>query len=106
MDSRKDNTMDEITYGQMVQMFQRPSQLEKIGELVKKAERKKVSKISTYYGWNAIILKAAVEAMLRTGVQSQLEGIRSAISHLQVTAEEVKQIGKRFLYVHYYHEKL
>ena len=40
--------------------------------------------------------------MLRTGVQSQLEGIRSAISHLQVTAEEVKQIGKRFLYVRYF----
>ncbi|KAL3116152.1 hypothetical protein niasHT_002276 [Heterodera trifolii] len=55
-----------------------PSQLEKIDELLKKAERK----------------KAAVEAMLRTGVQSQLEGIRSAITHLQIVGEEVKHIDK------------
>uniref|UniRef100_A0A915P623 PPIase cyclophilin-type domain-containing protein n=2 Tax=Meloidogyne TaxID=189290 RepID=A0A915P623_9BILA len=82
MDGKKQNSskneIDEATYNQIATMFQRPSQVEKIDELLKKAERK----------------KAAVEAMLRTGVQSQLEGIRSAISHMQVTAEEVLQIGK------------
>lgn len=30
--------------------------------------------------------------MLRTGVQSQLEGIRSAINHLQTTVEDIKAV--------------
>jgi len=37
-------------------------------------------------------MQAAVEAMLRTSVQSQLEGIRSAIGHLEAGAEDVKAI--------------
>uniref|UniRef100_A0A0N5AZF8 Exocyst complex component Sec6 n=1 Tax=Syphacia muris TaxID=451379 RepID=A0A0N5AZF8_9BILA len=61
---------------QVAQMFQRPDQLEKLESLQKRVDRK----------------KAAVEAMLRTGVQSQLEGIRSAISHLQTTVEDIKAV--------------
>uniref|UniRef100_A0A915EHY8 Exocyst complex component 3 n=1 Tax=Ditylenchus dipsaci TaxID=166011 RepID=A0A915EHY8_9BILA len=61
---------------QVAAMFQRPSQLEKLDVLRKRADRK----------------KAAVEAMLRTGVQSQLEGIRAAIGHLQAASDDVKQI--------------
>ncbi|KAK0428448.1 hypothetical protein QR680_010811 [Steinernema hermaphroditum] len=58
---------------QVAAMFQRPDQLEKLDALKKKAERK----------------KAAVEAMLRTGVHSQLEGIRTAISHLRSAREDI-----------------
>lgn len=63
---------------QIQKIFQRPDQLEKLDVIRKKAERK----------------KAAVEAMLRTGVQSQLEGIRTAIGHLQAASEDVKEIEK------------
>uniref|UniRef100_A0A914I8A8 Exocyst complex component 3 n=1 Tax=Globodera rostochiensis TaxID=31243 RepID=A0A914I8A8_GLORO len=74
MDAHQQNGVEDSAVSQIASMFQRPSQLEKIDELLKKAERKK--------------------AMLRTGVQSQLEGIRLAISHLQVVGEEVKHIDK------------
>uniref|UniRef100_A0AC34RL41 Exocyst complex component 3 n=1 Tax=Panagrolaimus sp. JU765 TaxID=591449 RepID=A0AC34RL41_9BILA len=63
---------------QIQKLFQRPDQLEKLEAVRKRADRK----------------KAAVEAMLRTGVQSQLEGIRTAISHLQTAAEDVREIEK------------
>ncbi|VDD94641.1 unnamed protein product [Enterobius vermicularis] len=69
---------------QVAQMFQRPDQLEKLESLQKRADRK----------------KAAVEAMLRTGVQSQLEGIRSAINHLQTTVEDIKAVENDLRIVH------
>lgn len=61
---------------QVAQMFQRPDQLEKLDTFKKRADRK----------------KTAVEAMLRTGVQSQLEGIRTAIGHLSTTVEDIKEV--------------
>uniref|UniRef100_A0A0R3S2D1 Exocyst complex component Sec6 n=1 Tax=Elaeophora elaphi TaxID=1147741 RepID=A0A0R3S2D1_9BILA len=61
---------------QVAQMFQRPDQLEKLDAFKKRADRK----------------KTAVEAMLRTGVQSQLEGIRTAIGHLSTTVEDIKGV--------------
>ncbi|VDN02575.1 unnamed protein product [Thelazia callipaeda] len=61
---------------QVAQMFQRPDQLEKIDVFKKRADRK----------------KTAVEAMLRTGVQSQLEGIRTAIGHLSTTVDDIKGV--------------
>ncbi|OZC07540.1 exocyst complex component 3 family protein [Onchocerca flexuosa] len=61
---------------QVAQMFQRPDQLEKLDTFKKRADRK----------------KTAVEAMLRTGVQSQLEGIRTAIGHLSTTVEDIKGV--------------
>lgn len=45
------------------------------------------------------IVKAAVEAMLRTGVQSQLEGIRSAINHLQTAKDDLIHIEKGLVLV-------
>lgn len=63
---------------QIQKIFSRPDALENLDQIRKKAERK----------------KAAVEAMLRTAVQSQLEGIRTAIGHLQTATEDVKEIEK------------
>ncbi|KAI6224334.1 Proable exocyst complex component Sec6 [Aphelenchoides fujianensis] len=57
-------------------MFQRPEQLEKLDLVRKKADGK----------------RAAVEAMLRTGVHSQLEGIRSAIQHLRIANSDITGI--------------
>ncbi|CAD6198529.1 unnamed protein product [Caenorhabditis auriculariae] len=62
---------------QVAALLQRPDQLEKLAELKKRADRKKL----------------AVEAMLRTGVQGQLEGIRTAIAHLQTASEDIVAIG-------------
>ncbi|KAH7696380.1 Proable exocyst complex component Sec6, partial [Aphelenchoides avenae] len=77
MDAAKvERQAEEAALAQVAAMFQRPGQLEKLDVLRKRAERK----------------KAAVEAMLRTGVQSQLEGIRAAIGNLQTASEDVKQI--------------
>ncbi|KAI6192027.1 Proable exocyst complex component Sec6 [Aphelenchoides bicaudatus] len=59
-------------------LFQRPDQLEKLDFMRKKADGK----------------KAAVEAMLRTGVQSQLEGIRTAINHLHTARDDLLHIDK------------
>jgi hypothetical protein len=38
------------------------------------------------------LVEAAVEAMLRTGVQSQLEGIRTALGQLQTASEDMKSV--------------
>lgn len=38
------------------------------------------------------MFQTAVEAMLRTGVQSQLEGIRTAIGHLCTAVEDIKGV--------------
>ncbi|KHJ93795.1 hypothetical protein OESDEN_06286 [Oesophagostomum dentatum] len=66
----------EAALEQIASLLQRPDQLEKLPEMRKRADRK----------------KAAVEAMLRTGVQSQLEGIRTAIAHLHTAAEDISAI--------------
>ncbi|KAI6209857.1 Proable exocyst complex component Sec6 [Aphelenchoides besseyi] len=63
---------------QVQNMFQRPEQLEKLDVVRKKADGK----------------KAAVEAMLRTGVHSQLEGIRSAIQHLRTANSDITEIER------------
>ncbi|XGW11761.1 hypothetical protein V3C99_012886 [Haemonchus contortus] len=66
----------EAALDQIASLLQRPDQLEKLPEMRKRADRK----------------MAAVEAMLRTGVQSQLEGIRTAIAHLHTAAEDISSI--------------
>ncbi|CAJ0950750.1 unnamed protein product, partial [Mesorhabditis belari] len=63
---------------QVAEMFQRADQLEKLPELKKRADRK----------------KTAVEAMLRTGVHSQLEGVRTAIQQLHTAHDDILTIEK------------
>ncbi|KAI6204996.1 Proable exocyst complex component Sec6 [Aphelenchoides besseyi] len=70
MDSQNIEIQAEIRALEQVQnMFQRPEQLEKLDV-------------------------AAVEAMLRTGVHSQLEGIRSAIQHLRTANSDITEIER------------
>ncbi|CAO4365902.1 unnamed protein product [Caenorhabditis nigoni] len=73
-----DVDVEEAALEQVAALLQRPDQLEKLPELKKRADRKKL----------------AVEAMLRTGVQGQLEGIRTAIAHLQTASEDVTAISQ------------
>ncbi|VDK45758.1 unnamed protein product [Anisakis simplex] len=68
----------------VAQLLQHSGQLEKLDSLKKRADRK----------------KAAVEAMLRTGVQSQLEGIRTAIGHLASTVEDIKSVETSLQEIH------
>ncbi|CAI2325577.1 unnamed protein product [Caenorhabditis sp. 36 PRJEB53466] len=73
-----DVDVEEAAMEQVAALLQRPDQLEKLPELKKRADRKKL----------------AVEAMLRTGVQGQLEGIRTAIAHLQTASEDITAIAQ------------
>lgn len=73
-----DVDVEEAALEQVAALLQRPDQLEKLPELKKRADRKKL----------------AVEAMLRTGVQGQLEGIRMAIAHLQTASEDITAISQ------------
>ncbi|CAL2033433.1 unnamed protein product [Caenorhabditis brenneri] len=73
-----DVDVEEAALEQVAALLQRPDQLEKLPELKKRADRKKL----------------AVEAMLRTGVQGQLEGIRTAIAHLQTASEDITAISQ------------
>ncbi|KAJ1357703.1 Exocyst complex component S6 [Parelaphostrongylus tenuis] len=74
----------EAALEQIASLLQRPDQLEKLPQMRKRADRK----------------KAAVEAMLRTGVQSQLEGIRSAVAHLHTAAEDINSIEAGIAAIH------
>ncbi|CAB3411296.1 unnamed protein product [Caenorhabditis bovis] len=76
--STLDIDVEATAYDQVTSLLQRPDQLEKLPELKKRADRKKL----------------AVEAMLRTGVQGQLEGVRTAIAHLQTASEDVTVVAQ------------
>uniref|UniRef100_A0A0N4ZTF8 Exocyst complex component Sec6 n=1 Tax=Parastrongyloides trichosuri TaxID=131310 RepID=A0A0N4ZTF8_PARTI len=64
---------EESAIQKVANMFTRPEHLDRLEIQTKKAERK----------------KAAVEAMLRTGVQYQLEGIRTAVNRLQISFDDI-----------------
>lgn len=95
-----DIDVEEAAMEQVAALLQRPDQLEKLPELKKRADRKKVGKSKCALSnipknLNLFpCFQAAVEAMLRTGVQGQLEGIRTAIAHLQTASEDITAIGQ------------
>ncbi|GMS85784.1 hypothetical protein PENTCL1PPCAC_7959, partial [Pristionchus entomophagus] len=68
----------------VAKLIQRPDQLDRIGEMKKKGERKKLH----------------VEAMLRTSVQSQLAGIRTAISKVRTAADDVIDVETETMRIH------
>lgn len=60
----------------VVNMLQRPGQLEKVEQYKRRVERKKVS----------------VETMLKTAMQSQLDGVKVGFDQLQVSLSSIKSI--------------
>ena len=60
----------------VINMLQRPGQLEKVEQYKRRVERKKVS----------------VETMLKTAMQSQLDGVKVGFDQLQVSLSSIKSI--------------
>lgn len=60
----------------VINLLQRPGQLEKVEQYKRRVSRK----------------KASVEAMLKTAMQSQLDGVRVGLDQLQVSLTEIKDI--------------
>lgn len=63
----------------IINMFQRPGQLEKVEQFKRTHLRK----------------KASVEAKLKSGMQSQLDGVRVGLNQLHICLQEVKDVEQR-----------
>lgn len=65
----------------VINMLQRPGQLEKVEQYKRRVSRKKIS----------------VEAMLKTAMQSQLDGVCVGLNQLQTALQDIKEIRKNLI---------
>lgn len=70
----------QVAIKHLTNMFQRPGQLEKVEQYKRTLVRK----------------KASVEALLKSGMQSQLDGARIGLNQLAVCLQEAKEVEKSF----------
>lgn len=71
----------QVAIKHLTNMFQRPGQLEKVEQYKRTLARK----------------KASVEALLKSGMQSQLDGARIGLNQLAVCLQEAKEIETRYV---------
>lgn len=73
----------QVAIKQLTNMFQRPGQLEKVEQYKRTLVRK----------------KASVEALLKSGMQSQLDGARIGLNQIALCLQESKDIETRYVLV-------
>lgn len=65
-------------------MLQRPGQLEKVDQYKHRVGRK----------------KASVEAMLKTAMQSQLDGVKEGLKHLESSVRDIRDVDTQYEWKH------
>ncbi|VDP11894.1 unnamed protein product [Soboliphyme baturini] len=90
--SRLDEEAFAAASSQVAAMLRRSDQLQKLEQYQQLAVRKRVILQCFSLFLSFAFAQAAVEAMLKTTVQSQLEGVRNGLSQLYSVHEDVKMI--------------
>ena len=79
--TRLENEAQEKAAKYVANMLHTPDKLEKVHQMK----------------WNVTRKKASVEAMLKTAMQSQLDGVKTGLGQLETALSEMKDIKTRFV---------